>query len=104
MTIRIVLTCLWVAAGLLSIALSFSSFFFFDAPGTESNKIIWALFYAVLSLPIWWFLGALLPWIFGRTRFGNWLFLIPIVDVVVIVALFAALQAFCGGQFACGHS
>jgi hypothetical protein len=79
------------------------SVFMFDAPGATSNPLTVALFLAVALFPIAWFVGAALPWFFQRTPFGKWLFLLPLAHLVAIVSLFAALEAFCGGEFACGH-
>jgi ABC-type sulfate transport system permease subunit len=102
MAFRIVLTSLWVIAGLVSALFAVTSVFMFDAPGAASNPITIALFFAVILLPILWFVGAALPWAFQRRPFGKWLFLLPLVDLAAIGSLIAALEGFCGGQFACG--
>jgi ABC-type sulfate transport system permease subunit len=101
MTFRIVLSSLWVLAGLVSALFAVTSVFMFDAPGATSNPITIALFVAVVLLPFAWFVGAALPWIFQRWPFGKWLFLLPLADLAAIVSLVVALQAFCSGDFAC---
>lgn len=103
MAFRIVLSSLWVVAGLVSVLFAVSSVFMFDAPGSTSSPITIALFGTAVLLPFAWFVGAALPWVFQRWRFGMWLFLLPLVDLAVIVSLVVALEAFCGGQFTCGN-
>jgi len=103
MAFRIVVSFLWVVAGLVSVVFAVTSVFMFDAPGAASDPITIALFVAVVLLPIAWFAGAGLPWAFQRRPFGKWLFLLPFIDLAAIGSLIAALEAFCGGQFACGN-
>ena len=103
MALRIVLSSLWVAAGLISTFFAFMSAFMFDAPGSTSNPLTIALFVSVVLLPIAWFVGAALPWAFQRRPFGNWLFLLPLADLAAIASFLTALQVFCRGEFACGR-
>jgi len=73
----------------------------FDAPGSESNRLLIALAAAIAAFPILCVVGAVLPWLFWRRSFARWLFLPPALDLTLIVMGFVALQYFCHGNFAC---
>ena len=100
-TLWIVATVLWLLAIIPSSFLSMSSFFMFDAPGSDSSPLTWALFSTVLTLPVFWLVGAIVPWFFYKKRWGAWLFLFPFLDVAAIVLLFVCLSVFCNGNFTC---
>lgn len=92
---------IWIIAGLASVLLALTSVFMFDAPGATSSPLTITLFFAVLTLPLFWLLGAGLPWAFRSKGFAKWLFLLPFCDIVVIGMTIAAITRFCGGSFAC---
>jgi hypothetical protein len=97
----IVLSVVWVIAGCASVLLALTSVFMFDAPGATSSKLTVALFFTVITLPVFWFLGAGLPWLFRSKRIAKWLFLLPICDLVAIGITIGAITQFCGGSFVC---
>ena len=81
----IVMTLAWLAVGLAS---AFAAMFvpmMFDAPGSETDFRLHALAVSVTLLPLFFLLGAILPWIFRGRRFSGGLFLLPIIDVASIV-------------------
>jgi hypothetical protein len=100
-TLLIVLTILWVIFGALSGFLAMTSFFLFDAPGSESSKLTIAVFWMALTMPAWWLAGAIVPWFFRKRSYGWWFFAIPLVDVVALVTVAIAIQQYCGGNLAC---
>lgn len=100
-TLWIVLTVLWVLFAIPAGFMAMMSFFMFDAPGSETNGLTIALFWCVLVGPVFWVIGAGVPWIFRRTPYGIWLFLIPFVDLAAIVVVVILLQSLCGGSFSC---
>jgi hypothetical protein len=100
-TLWIILTVVWIAAGLGSAFLALMSVFMFDAPGSTSSRLTIALFFATVALPIFWFVGAVLPWIFRSKSYAKWLFLLPFVDVTAVVVIVAAISQFCSGNFSC---
>ena len=73
----------------------------FDAPGSESNRLLIALAVAVAAFPLLCLIGAVLPWLFWRRSFARWLFLPPALDLAFVIVGFVALQHFCQGNFAC---
>ncbi len=82
----VMLTCGWLGIGLVS---AFSVMFvpmMFDAPGSETNLRLWGFAVSVALLPIFCLMGAILPWVLRARRFSGGLFLLPLVDVVSIVA------------------
>jgi hypothetical protein len=98
----------WIVASLALIAIGGMSLLpvimlpmMFDAPGSDSNPITIALVVVIAAFPVFCLIGSVLPWIFRRRSFAGWLFFLPVVDLVLIVAAFFALGFFCGGRFAC---
>jgi hypothetical protein len=71
------------------------------APGSTASRLIVALYLCLLSLPAFCLLGATVPWIFWKKRFGAWLFVIPLLDVAAIVILTALIDAPCSGSLSC---
>jgi len=100
-TLWIVLTVVWILAGVGSAFLALMSVFMFDAPGSESSPLTIALFVCMVVLPGFWFLSAGIPWLLRTRTFATWFFLLPVVDLAAIVALFAAIEQVCGGMLAC---
>jgi ABC-type sulfate transport system permease subunit len=93
----IVMTVLCVVLGLASIFPVLMTPMLFDAPGSTSNRFTIAIAVAMVALPVTCLLGAVLPWVFRPHAFAKALFLLPLLDLVVIAALFGCLQYFCGG-------
>ena len=73
----------------------------FDAPGSESNRLLIALAAAIAIFPLLCLIGAVLPWLFRRRSFARWLFLPPLLDLALVIIGFVALGHFCHGNFAC---
>jgi hypothetical protein len=73
------------------------SMFLFDAPGSTSNHFIVALFWSFIALPLCWFLGAGLPWLFRSKKLGWLPFALPFVDLIAIVSLIIAIGRQCHG-------
>jgi amino acid transporter len=96
-----VVTVVWVIVALLACAPAMMSFMMFDAPGSTSSVPTIVAFASTLTLPLFFLAGAIVPWCFRKKRIGKWLFLIPFVDVVAVIATFVFLAVFCGGNFTC---
>ena len=91
------LTAFCVVASVPAAGIAMMSMMMFDSPGSAQNHSIWALFDTVAALPVSLLIGAGVPWIFRRTRFGIWLFAIPLVNVAAICVA-AGLLFHCAGQ------
>ena len=97
----IVISILWVLAAFPAAVAAALSTMLFDSPGSESSRLTIVLFCAMVALPVFCLLGAGLPWIFYKWKFAKWLYLVPFLDVVFIVAIVVLVQTFCGGYFSC---
>jgi hypothetical protein len=97
----IALTLACILAGLGSLLPVAMLPMMFDAPGSEANPLTWVLVAAIAAFPIFCLVGAILPWTFRRTSFGGWLFLLPVLDIAMVVAMLFALGYFCDGRFSC---
>lgn len=97
----IALTVLWVLLAVPSAGAAVMSVMMFDAPGSAESHYTWMLFWSMVALPFAWVLGAGVPWIFYKKRWGIALFLIPIANVAVIAAIFELINARCGGSLTC---
>jgi len=97
----IVMSVIWALVGAASIFFSLMSFFLFDAPGSESSHFTQLLFASLVSLPLFWIAGAIVPWFFRKRSWAGWLFAFPLIDITAIVILFVCIQEFCGGMLAC---
>jgi hypothetical protein len=91
----------WILAGLASLFPVILIPMMFDAPGSEANPLVFALAAAIAAFPVFCFAGAILPWVFRRRSFAKRLFLLPALDIVMIVLAFFALDYFCHGMFSC---
>jgi len=100
-TLWIILTVLWVLMAVPSALFAVTGVMIFDSPGAEENPLTWWLFWCAVVLPFAWLLGAGTPWIFYKRRWAGWLFLVPFVDVAIVIFVWAWLDRFCGGGFAC---
>jgi len=100
-TVGIILSVLWAVIGLVSVAFALLSVMMFDAPGSESSPLTVKLFWATAALPVFWFLGAILPWVFKSKAFGKWLYLLPLLDIAFIAILVGAIAQYCNGNFSC---
>jgi hypothetical protein len=99
--LMIALSVTWTLLGAASVVVSLTSFFLFDAPGSESSRLTLALFYCLLALPAFWIVGAILPWCFRKEPWAGWLFAFPLIDVTAIVVVFVCINQFCGGTLSC---
>jgi hypothetical protein len=100
-TFWLVLTILWITAGVVSAFLALTSIFMFDSPGSESSPLTIALFVCMIVLPAFWFAGVGAAWVFRSKVFGKWLFLVPLADLAAIGIVMGAIGQFCNGSFAC---
>jgi hypothetical protein len=99
---------IWIVASIGLLAIGAASLLpiimlpmMFDAPGSDQNRVLYVLVATIAVFPVFCLIGAILPWLFRRKSFAGWLFLLPVVDLVAIVATFLALGFFCQGRFAC---
>jgi hypothetical protein len=74
----------------------------FDSPGSTSNPVTIGLAISVAVFPLFCLAAAALPWLLRHWSLAKWVFLLPLVDLGVIIALFAALEYFYGGSFGGG--
>jgi small-conductance mechanosensitive channel len=95
-------TALCVLLGLGGILPAMMSPMMFDSPGSTSNPITIGLAISVALFPLVCLAAALLPWIVRHWRLAKWVFLLPLVDIGIIIALLAALQYFYDGVFGGG--
>jgi len=82
----------------------FVSLFLFDAPGSENNRVLVALAWAIWTHGATAFVGAVTAFVClwrKRDRAAAIAGAVPLVHALVVVGLFVALQVFCGGQTRC---
>lgn len=97
----IVTTVLFSLGGLIGILPAMTSFFLFDAPGSEKNPATILLFICALTFPIICALSIAAAWTtFAMKRFqaACWLSLLPSLNLVGGVAALIWLEIFNGGQ------
>ena len=100
----------WIALTVLLVVLGFASILpvlmapmLFDAPGSTANPFTVGVAVAIVALPMACFLGAGLPWAFAHRPFAKMFFLLPILDLALIVLLFFCLDYFHGGMLGGGN-
>jgi hypothetical protein len=101
-TCLIVATILFSLVGLLGILPALTSFFIFDAPGSEKNPATIVLFFSALTLPIVCLLSIATAWvIYARKHFAAacCIALIPVVNLISGGAALLWLEIFNGGHF-----
>lgn len=82
----------------------FVSLFMFDAPGSENNRILVSLAWAIWTYGPVAGVGALAGFILvWRKKFKAAAIVagLPLLHALSVVALFVALQVVCGGNFRC---
>ena len=95
-------TALCVLVGLGGILPAMMSPMMFDSPGSTSNPVTVALAISVAVFPLFCLAAAALPWLLRHWSLAKWVFLLPLVDIGIIIALFIALQYFYDGLFGGG--
>jgi small-conductance mechanosensitive channel len=95
-------TAVWLLLGLGAILPAMMSPMMFDSPGSTSSPITIGLALSIALLPLLCLAAAALPWILRHWSSAKWIFLLPLVDIGVIIALLAALQYFYDGVFGGG--
>src|ERR1019366_3242248 len=97
----LILTALWILAGLAAVVPAMMTPMMFDAPGSERNPVAIGLAISVAIFPLVCLLSAVLPWIFRKWPFAAMFFLLPVANLAVIAAIVFTLDYFCSGQFSC---
>jgi hypothetical protein len=97
-------TAVWLLVGLGATLPAMMSPMMFDSPGSTSNPIVIGLAISVAVFPLFCLAAAALPWILRHWSLAKWVFLLPLVDIGVIIALLAALQYFYDGVFGGGST
>jgi hypothetical protein len=100
-----------IAAGVLALlavvpaaGLVFLSIFLFDAPGSVSNGLVWAIAWGFWMAPVACLTSAVLAFVAAARRSWRWLgaaIALPILLACYIIAMWLALASVCGGRFAC---
>lgn len=88
--------------GLLSLLPALTSFFLFDAPGSEKNPCTIALFISALTMPLNCAASMALSWIFYlRKHFAaaRWISLFPVINLVTGACALLWLEIFNHGNF-----
>ncbi|MBV8331744.1 MAG: hypothetical protein JO192_03340 [Candidatus Eremiobacteraeota bacterium] len=96
-----VATIFWILAAVPAAMAAAMSFMMFDAPGSMESPLTVALFWSVLTSPVFCLLGAGVPWLLRAKPYGMWLFLLPFVDIAAAVVIVALVEYSCGGSFVC---
>ena len=101
-TFLIVTTILFSLGGILGLLPALTSFFLFDAPGSEDNPATILLFCCALTLPVVCLLALLAAWIFywgKHYRSACGISLLPLLNITGAIAALVWLEIFHGGQF-----
>jgi hypothetical protein len=83
---------------------AFVSVFFFDAPGSEDNRVLVALAWAIWTYGPVALVGGVTAFICiwrKRYRAAALIGAAPFLHALVVVGLFVALQVLCGGKTRC---
>ena len=98
----LVTTFVFGATGALGILLALTSFFLFDAPGSEKNPATNLLFCCALTLPIVCLASIVMSWVlYARKHFAmaSGISLLPLVNLAGGAAALLWLQLFNHGNF-----
>ena len=101
-TWMLVTTIVFGILGLLSLPLALTSFFLFDAPGSEKNPCTIALFISALTMPLNCAASMALSWILNlRQHFtaARWTSLFPVINVFTGAGALLWLEIFNHGSF-----
>ena len=100
----VVTTIASVLGAVLGLIPALTSFFLFDAPGSEKNPATIALFVSALSLPLTCVVAIALSWILyrlGHHAIARWSSLLPLLNLLTGGLALIYLQLLCNGRFAC---
>jgi hypothetical protein len=89
-TLVIVLNILWTLALIPSCMGAMMSPMLFDAPGSDSNKVLWMIFWSTAALPLIIIASQIGSWIiFAKTDYSlAWkVSCLPLVDILLLVIL-----------------
>jgi hypothetical protein len=101
-TFLLVSTIFFVCGGALGLLPALTSFFLFDAPGSEKNPATILLFWSALTFPLVCVLSLAAAWIlYARKHFAVacWVSLLPLVNLCGGAGALLWLQLFNNGQF-----
>ena len=101
-TFLIVSTILFSLGGILGLLPALTSFFLFDAPGSENNPATILLFCCALTLPVVCLVALLAAWILYRWKYYRvacGISLLPLLNITGAVAALVWLEIFNRGQF-----
>ena len=101
-TFLLISTILFSLGGILGILPALTSFFLFDAPGSEKNPATIVLFVSALTLPLVCVIAVSAAWIlYARKWFAAacWVSLLPLVNLVGGGGALLWLELFNNGQF-----
>lgn len=97
----IVTTIVFGCLGLIGVLGAFSSFFLFDAPGSEKNLAVWVLFWSLLTFPVVCVVAIAASWIvFALKRFvlARCVSLLPLLNLLAGMAAMLWLEIANGGR------
>jgi hypothetical protein len=97
----IISTVVFGLAGLLGLLPALTSFFLFDAPGSEKNPATILLFFSAATLPIVCLVSIILSWILYRRKkftLGCYISFLPAINLLCGAAALLWLELFNNGQ------
>jgi heme/copper-type cytochrome/quinol oxidase subunit 2 len=98
----IVTTVLFAGGALVGLVGAMSSFFLFDAPGSEKNSAVWVLFWSLLTFPVVCVVAIAAAWIayaLKRFVFARCISLLPLVNIIAGGTAMLWLEIANGGRF-----
>ncbi len=99
-TCLIIATVLFSLGGLVGLLPALTSFFLFDAPGSDKNPATILLFCSAVTFPLLCLVSVVLSWIlYARERFtaSCWIAFLPVVNVVAGTLALLWLELFNNG-------
>ena len=101
-TCLIIATIVFSLGGLLGLLPAMTSFFLFDAPGSEKNPATIVVFFSALTLPVVCFVSIGTSWVlYARKHFvvACCIAFLPIVNLACGASALIWLEIFNGGRF-----
>ena len=98
----IISTIVFGLTTLPGVPLALTSFFLFDAPGSEKNPATIVLFWSALTLPVACFGWVALSWIlYAKQKFAaaTWISFLPAINLLCGGGALIWLQIYNGGRF-----
>lgn len=101
----LLINCIFIIIGFLSIATALFSPMLFDAPGSENNNFVWMMFWSLLSIPLTCLISVVWSMIIfyhsANYKKALWISLIPCIPIAVTCISVTLIQIFCHGLFSC---